>query len=91
MSESKFHCNKNRVMLSVGNVHRVQRCMHSQFSSCLMQPREEFCVTETVHEMGYYLFVWHKRIGKCIPKLIPSSYVRTRCQTVFDSEHSLRL
>jgi hypothetical protein len=29
---------KNNVILSVGNVHRVQRCMHSVFSSCLMQP-----------------------------------------------------
>jgi hypothetical protein len=33
---------KNNVVLSVGNVHRVQRCMHSLFSTCLMQPGEEF-------------------------------------------------
>jgi hypothetical protein len=33
---------KNNVILSAGNVHRVQRCMHSLFSSCLMQPGEEF-------------------------------------------------
>jgi hypothetical protein len=33
---------KNNVILSVGNVHRVQRCMHSLVSSCLMQPGEEF-------------------------------------------------
>jgi hypothetical protein len=33
---------RNNVILSVGNVHRVQRCMHSFFSSCLMQPGEEF-------------------------------------------------
>jgi hypothetical protein len=33
---------KNYVILSVGNVHRVQRCMHSIFSSCLMQLGEEF-------------------------------------------------
>jgi hypothetical protein len=33
--------NKN-VVLSVGSVHRVQRCMHSLFPSCLMQPGEEF-------------------------------------------------
>jgi hypothetical protein len=29
------------VILSVGNVHRIQQCMHSLFSSCLMQPGEE--------------------------------------------------
>jgi hypothetical protein len=34
--------NKNNVILSVGNVHRVQRWMHSRFSSCLMQAGEEF-------------------------------------------------
>jgi hypothetical protein len=33
---------KNNVILSVENIHRVQRCMHSLFSSCLMQPGEEF-------------------------------------------------
>jgi hypothetical protein len=33
---------KNNIILSVGNVHRVQRCMHSLFSSCLMQPGEDF-------------------------------------------------
>jgi hypothetical protein len=32
-----------------------------------------------------------KRIGKCIPKLILASYIRTRCQAVFDNEHSLHL
>jgi hypothetical protein len=43
--KKKLHSNqktKNNVILSVGNVHRVQRCMHSLFSSCLMQPGEEF-------------------------------------------------
>jgi hypothetical protein len=33
---------KRKVILRVGNVHRVQRCMYSLFSSCLMQPGEEF-------------------------------------------------
>jgi hypothetical protein len=28
--------------MSVGNVHRVQRCMYSLCSSCMMQPGEEF-------------------------------------------------
>jgi hypothetical protein len=40
------------------------------------------CVTETVHQTKYCQFVWHKRIGKWIPKLIPSSLVRTRCQVI---------
>jgi hypothetical protein len=38
--KNKLHWNQeteNTVILSVGNVHRVQRCVHSLFSSCLMQ------------------------------------------------------
>jgi hypothetical protein len=45
LSKNKLHWNhktKNIVILSVGNVHRVQRCMHSLFSLCLMQHGEEF-------------------------------------------------
>jgi hypothetical protein len=49
------------------------------------------CVTETVHQTRYCRFVWHRRIGKCIPKLILASWIRTRCQVVFDNEHSLHL
>jgi hypothetical protein len=37
------------------------------------------------------VFVWHSTIGKCIPKLILASWVRTRCQVVFDNEHTLHL
>jgi hypothetical protein len=33
---------KKKVILSVGNVHCIQRCMHSLFSSYLMQPSEGF-------------------------------------------------
>jgi hypothetical protein len=36
-------------------------------------------------------FFWHRRIGKCILKIILVSYVRTRCQVVFKIEHSLHL
>jgi hypothetical protein len=75
--ENKLHWNqetKNNVILSVGNAHRFQRCMHSLFSSCLMQPGEEFLQwPETVHQTIYCRFVWHRRIGKCIPKLILAS------------------
>jgi hypothetical protein len=45
MSKNKLHWNqktKNYVILSFRNVHRVYRCMHSLFYSCLMQPGEEF-------------------------------------------------
>jgi hypothetical protein len=45
LSKNKLHWNqktKNNVILSVGNVHCVQRCMHALFSSCLMQSDEEF-------------------------------------------------
>jgi hypothetical protein len=31
------------------------------------------CVTEMVHQTRYCRFVWHRRIGKCIPKLILAS------------------
>jgi hypothetical protein len=34
-------------LFSVGNVHRVQRCMHSLFSSCLTQPGKEFLCRQT--------------------------------------------
>jgi hypothetical protein len=33
--------NKN-VILRVGNVHRVQPCMHSLFSLCMMKAAKEF-------------------------------------------------
>jgi hypothetical protein len=63
---------KNSVIISVGNVHRVQRCIHSLFSSCLMQPGEEFLQwPETVHQTKYFRFVWHRRIRKS--KLILAS------------------
>jgi hypothetical protein len=45
LSKSKLHRKqktKTMLYLSVGNVHRIERCMHSLFSSCLMQPSEEF-------------------------------------------------
>jgi hypothetical protein len=48
-------------------------------------------VTETVHHTRWCRFVWYRRIGKCIPKLILASEVRTRCQAVFDNERSLHL
>jgi hypothetical protein len=80
LSKNKLHWNhktKNNVILSVGNVHHVQQCMYSLFSSCLVQPSEEFLhassVMEMVHQTRYCRFVWHRRIGKCIPKLIPAS------------------
>jgi hypothetical protein len=76
---------KSNVVLRVGNVHRVQRCTYSLFSSCLMQPSQEFCVTETVHQTRYCKFVWHRRIEKCIPKLFLAS------QVVVGNEHSLHL
>jgi hypothetical protein len=45
LSKNKLHWNqktKNNLILSVVNVHCVQRCMHSPFSSCLMQLGKEF-------------------------------------------------
>jgi hypothetical protein len=42
-----------------------------------------------VHQTRYCRFVWHRRIGKCIPKLVLASWVRTKCQVVFDNEYSL--
>jgi hypothetical protein len=65
-------------------------CIHS-FPHVWYNPVKSSCVTETVHQTKYCRFVWHRRIGKCIPKLILASQVRTRCQVAFDNEHSLRL
>jgi hypothetical protein len=45
LSKNKVHWNqkpKNNVILNLRNVHCVHRCMRSLFSSCLMQPGEEF-------------------------------------------------
>jgi hypothetical protein len=44
LSKNKLHWNQKtkNIILSVGNVHHIQRCMHLLFSSCLMQPSEEF-------------------------------------------------
>jgi hypothetical protein len=39
MSEDRT---KNNVALSAGSVHRVQRFKHSLFSSCMMEPCEQF-------------------------------------------------
>jgi hypothetical protein len=65
-------------------------CIHS-FPHVWCHPVKSSCITETVHQTRYCRFVWRRRIGKCIPKLILASEVRTRCQVVFDNEHSLHL
>jgi hypothetical protein len=64
--------------------------IHS-FPHVWCNPVKSSCVTETVHQTRYCRFAWHRRIGKCMPKLILASWVRTRCQVVFDNEHSLHL
>jgi hypothetical protein len=68
---------KTNVILSVGNIHRVQWCMNPLLSSCLMQPGNlsiiASCVTETGYQKRYCRSVWRRRIGKCIPKLILAS------------------
>jgi hypothetical protein len=63
----------------------------NSFSHVWCNPVKSSYVTETVLQTRYCRFVWHKRIGKCIPKLILTSKVTTRCQVVFDNEHSLHL
>jgi hypothetical protein len=82
---------KNNVTFSVVNVHRVQWCMHSLFSSCLMKPCEEFLCHGNGSPDEILSICSHRRIGKCIPKLILTGWIRTRCQVVFDNEHSLHL
>jgi hypothetical protein len=72
----KLHWNqitKIYVILSVGNVHRLQRRTHSLFSSRLMQPAIEICVMERVHLTRYFRYVWHQKIGKCNRKIILAS------------------
>jgi hypothetical protein len=41
-------------------------CIHPS-SHVWCNPVNSSCVTETVHQTRYCRFVWHKRIGKCIP------------------------
>jgi hypothetical protein len=65
-------------------------CFHS-FPHVWCNTVKSSCFSETVHQTRYCRFVWHRRIGKCIPLFILASQVRTRCQVVFDNEHSLRL
>jgi hypothetical protein len=65
-------------------------CFHCS-SHVWCNPVKSSCVTETVRQTRHCQFVWHRKIGKCVPKLILTSYVRTRCQVVFDNEHSLYL
>jgi hypothetical protein len=92
LSKNKLQWNqktKKHVIVSVGNVHRVQRCMHSLFSSCLMQPGEEFlchgngspdneillnCLAQENREM--YPWTHSGKLRR-----------RMRCQVVFDNEH----
>jgi hypothetical protein len=48
-------------------------------------------VTATVKSEELLSICLYKRIGKCILTLILASEVRTRCQVVFNNEHSLHL
>jgi hypothetical protein len=55
--------------------------MHSLFLSCLMQGGEQFLLwPEKVYQTKYRRFVWHGTVGKCVPKFILTTKVRTRCQ-----------
>jgi hypothetical protein len=76
--------------LSFGNDHRVQRCMHSLFS-VWRNPVNSSCVMQTVHQTRYCWFDRHRGIGKSIPKVILSGWVRSRRQAVFDNDDSLHL
>jgi hypothetical protein len=68
-SKHKLQWNQKTKTLSVGNIFHVRRCTHSPSSSCLMQLSEQFPCDRngSPHEI---MSVWHKRIGKCNPKLI---------------------
>jgi hypothetical protein len=73
LSKNKFHWNqktKINVILSVGNAHAFSdACIHS-FPHVWCNLAKSSCVTEMVPQTRYCRFVWHRRIGKCIPKLI---------------------
>jgi hypothetical protein len=75
----------------VESVTKFDGCLSSVSSLDTESRSERFLlhassVTETVHQMRYCRCVRHRKIGKCT-----ESYVRIRCQVVFDSEHPLRL
>jgi hypothetical protein len=65
-------------------------CIHSLPHVCCC-PEKSFCSDGNGSPDEILWFVWNRRIGKCIPKLILASFVRSRYQVVFDNEHSLHL
>jgi hypothetical protein len=70
LSKNKLHWNqktKNQFYIKCWKCP-PHSAMHALFSSCLMQPGEEFFVREAFHQTRYCRFV-----GKCIPKLILAS------------------
>jgi hypothetical protein len=64
--------------------------IHS-FPHVWCNPVKSSCVTETVHQTRYCRFVSHRRIEKCISKLILASSLIKWCQIVFHNEHTLHL
>jgi hypothetical protein len=98
-SHRNYKPKKNDVTLSVLNVRNVTKFEGYRLNyRHLIQKveRKYFCPARFLRHgnglsWGYYRFVWPSKIGKCIPKFILASYLRTRCQVVFDNEHSLRL
>lgn len=77
-----MHCDWNSLLFH-------ESTTHSLFSSCLMQASTELCVTETVHQMRYCQFVWHRGIRKFIFELILASEGRIRYYVSLDNEDSL--
>jgi hypothetical protein len=76
--------------LCVEKVHRVQRCIR-YFCHVWCHSVKSSSVLETVYRTRPWRLVWHRKIRKYIFKHILAIYLKTRCQTVFDSEHSLHL
>lgn len=40
------------------------------FPRVLLNSEDSSCVNDMIQKTTYCLFVWHRRIGKCVPKLV---------------------
>jgi hypothetical protein len=75
-SKTKLHSNqktKNNVILLLEMSTAFSDAFIHSFPHDWCNPVKSSCVAETVHQTRYCRFVWHGKIGKCVPKLILAS------------------
>jgi hypothetical protein len=86
LSKNKLHWNqKQKTMLQMSatfcivTYHRTVSVLHTS------------CITETVHQTRNCQFIWHRRIGKCIPKTHSGTSSKNEMPGMFNNEQSLHL